>query len=170
MTEEIPLVLGKTDRVIHCSNHQQAEPVISALILQATRSIAVWAPSLDPRVYNSSTINDALAHFAAAHHRNRATILIDDIKTSARQNPRLVSVCRRFTTFIQLKRYPDDYPPMEDYFVVVDQKGYYHQPQWTVPSGIACMYDRRKATQLHRHFQQHWEVGESPSELFTAGL
>ena len=162
MTEEIPFVLGNSDQVIRCTNRQQAEPVISALILQATRNIAVWAPSLDPGVYNSFAINDALAHFAAAHHRNRATILIDNIKTSIRQNPRLISVCRRFSTFIQVKRYPADYPPLEDYFVVVDQVGYYLQPQWAVPSGIACMHDRRKATQLQRRFQQHWQIGESP--------
>lgn len=170
MTEETPLVLGKTDRVIRCANRQQAEPVISALILQATQSIVVWAPSLDPGVYNTFTINDALARFAAAHPRNRVAILIDDIKSLVRHNPRLVAVCRRFSTFIQLKCYPDDYPPMEDYFVVVDQQGYYHQPQWAVPSAIACMSDRRKATQLQRRFQQHWEIGESPTELFTAGL
>ena len=170
MTEETPLVLGKTDQIIHCSNRQQAEPVISALVLQAKRSILVWAPSLHPGTYNSVNINDAFAHFAAAHHRNRASILTSDIKTFVRQNPRLVSVCRRFSSFIQLKQFPDDYPPMEDYFVIVDQQGYYHQPQWSVPSGVACMYDRRKATQLQRRFQQYWGIGESPSELFTAGL
>ena len=170
MPEDTPLVLGKTTQVIHCSNRQQAEPVISALILQAKRSILVWAPSLNSGLYNSAIINDALTHFAAAHQRNRAAILTQDVTTSVRQNPRLISVCRKFSTFIQLKRYPNDYPPMEDYFIVVDQLGYYHQTQWTVPAGIACLSDRRKATQLQRRFQQHWEIAESPSELFAAGL
>lgn len=170
MTQETPLVLGKSDQIVHCSNRQHAVPVVKALILQATRSIDIWAPSLDPGVYNDSSIHEALTHFVAAHHRNRVKFLIDDTNASIRQNPRLISNCRRFSSYIQLKCYPDDYPPMEDYFVVVDHTGYYHQPQWTVPSGIACMNDRRKSTQLTRRFQQHWEIGQSSSELFTAGL
>lgn len=66
-----------------------------ALVQQARRDIRLFGSRLNPLVFNTASITDALVAFAVGHPRNRVRVLVEDAEQVLRDNGRLVTAARR---------------------------------------------------------------------------
>lgn len=163
------LVLGETEGYVDCATPERANAVIAELIGQAQRSIMLLAPTLDMPVFNSPVTETRLAQFVSHHPQNRAKILIGDEMLFIRHNPRLVELCRKFTTYLQVRLLTPEYLPPDEMFVVADGVGYFRKSVGNQPFR-AHLNSRAEAQPLARRFKELWEFGGYVSELHPVGL
>ncbi len=148
----------------------EAGAPLQSLLAQARRRIDCYAPRLDLPVFASSAAAETLAHFVVASRQNRIRLLIGDERWFLRHNPRLVELARRFPSFMEVRRPPEELEMPDECFVVVDDAAHFQQPKLDDPRCILITGDRRGAARLQRRFDAEWELGEPLAELFTTGL
>lgn len=132
--------------------------------------ISVFAPELDPALFNSAELERLLASFAARHRRNRARLLVEDGEQAVRDNPRLVELCRRFSEFIEMRRVGEEHVGLREFFLFADHDAYMHQRDLARPECIVDPQGRRSVGELAQRFQTMWERSEPVSGIRTTGL
>lgn len=164
-----PIILGEADERPDCSNPAAVNKVIAELIGQAQRSILVLANTLDLPGFKSADMEARLSKFVTLHPQNRARFLIEDEVYFVRHNPRLIELCRRFSTYLQVRRLAPDYWPPEELIIVADEIGYLKRST-TQPPILAHMNSPAEARPLARRVKDLWEYGEYLPELHPLGL
>lgn len=163
------LVLGETKGHLDCATPERANAVIAELIGQAQRSIMLLAATLEMPVFMSRDTETRLAQFVSRHPQNRAKFLIGDEVLFVRHNPRLVELCRRFPTYLQVRLLTPEYLPPDEMFVVADGVGYFRKSAGKPPIR-AHLNSRAEAQPLASRFKELWEFGGYVSELHPLGL
>lgn len=143
---------------------------LALLAENATREIVIFAPRLDGANFNNSRFARALASFAARHRQNLARIVTEDVEQATRDNDRLIGLCRRLSDFIHLHQVGEEHLGLREMFMVVDHRGYLHQPDTDKPDCVAHPHDGHAAVQLARRFNELWDRSEPITALRAAGL
>jgi hypothetical protein len=143
---------------------------LRARVQGARHEISVFAPELDPALFNSAELERLLAGFAARHRRNRARILVEDGDQAVRDNPRLVELCRRFSEFIEMRRVGEEHMGLREFFLFTDHDACMHQRDLTRPECLVDAQGRRSVGELAQRFQAMWERSEPVAGIRTTGL
>jgi hypothetical protein len=143
---------------------------IATLVSQARREIALFAPELEPALFNTAALDHALAGFAIAHRHNRARLLVEDTQQAVRDNPRLVELARRLSEFVELRQVGEAHRGRRELFVLVDRTGYLYQRELARPECQLDLHGRREAIELAQRFQEMWDRSEPIATIRTAGL
>jgi hypothetical protein len=143
---------------------------IATLVSQARREIALFAPSLDPELFNTAALDHALISLATSHRHNRARLLVEDASQVVRDNARLVQLARRLSEFVEIRQVGDEHIGLREFFVLVDREGYLHQLDLGRPECLLDLHGRREAAELARRFQEMWDRSEPIASIRTAGL
>ncbi len=161
--------LDTADRV-HISGRAEAVRFVAQLFEQAQHSILVFAPSLEPVLFNHGNVAERLASFAVAHRRNLARILVEDATSSVQHNQRLAELSRRFSDFIKFRQVDEDHSSLREMYLIVDERAYLHQPELDKAEYFAALHDRRRARLLSREFERMWDRSQPITEVHTLGL
>ena len=147
----------------------EADDAVFSLVERAQRSIALYAPRLDLPFFNRARTAQSLARFVAAGRQNRIRILVGDEQWFIRHNPRLVSLARRYSSFVEVRRTAEDVTPASECFVVVDASALFHQPTLGEPT---CLVgdNARAAGAVLRRFDEEWKACEPLAEISVLGL
>jgi hypothetical protein len=151
-------------------SREDIRDAIAALIGLARRDIVLFTPQMEAFFFNGSQLGQMLASFAAKHQQNRARILVEDAAQVLRDNDRLVSLCRRFSAFIQLRQVGEEHRGYREMFLVVDGISYLHQPDITEPECVVEPAGRKYCVDVKRRFEQMWDRSEPLAGLYSAGL
>lgn len=143
---------------------------IATLVSQARREIALFAPELDPALFNTTALDHALISLATGHRHNRARLLVEDAQQAVRDNPRLVELARRLSEFVELRQVAGEHVGLRELFVLVDREGYLHQHDLARPECLLDLHGRREAVELAQRFQLMWDRSEPIASIRTAGL
>ncbi|MBI3575897.1 MAG: hypothetical protein HY083_09645 [Gammaproteobacteria bacterium] len=143
---------------------------ITLLVGQARHELRIFAPQLDPALYNTVELTGPLASFVARDRRNFVHILVEDGDQAVRDNDRVVLLCRRMSDFVHLHRVGEQHIGLKEMFLVVDRLGYLHQPDLTRPDCLSASADARNAVELMYRFQEMWEHSEPIRTTNTVGL
>jgi hypothetical protein len=143
---------------------------IATLASQARREIALFAPELDPALFNTAALDHALISLATGHRHNRARLLVEDARQAIRDNPRLVELMRRLSESLDLRQVGEEHAGLRELFVLVDREGYLHQLDLGRPECLLDLHGRREAAELSRRFQEMWDRSEPITSIRTAGL
>jgi len=146
---------------------------ILELARRARHEFLVFSPHLDPRLFNTGDLAQALTDFATRDRHNRVHFLVEDTDQAVRDNDRIVRLCRRLSDFVQLRRVGSDYVPLRrvrELFVVIDRAGYLHQPDVANPECVSAFAQPRAALPLAQRFYEMWERSEPVSAIRTVGL
>ena len=150
--------------------HEVISQILARLIELTEHQLDVWMPTMEPRIFNSSPVVEALSHFAARHPRNRARILIERPNQVRNANPRLLETCRRFSDFLQIRCAAEEHRGHSEGYIVVDKVHLVMMPDIT-RAEIAVKTDARTdATQVLHRFQPAWDHGEAAKGIYTLGL
>lgn len=163
-----PVPGGTSPRVLR--DREGTRDFIARLIEAARREIDVFAPQLDPYLFNNPRLARGLAVFAARHRRNRARFLVEDTAQVIRDNDCLVDLCRRFGEAIELRMVDEAYLGIREMFVVVDRTGYLHQEDTGRFECVADAADKGQAVKLALRFEQMWDRSAPVAGLHTPGL
>ena len=170
MTPPTQWVLGESEETLHTSDRGEVGVIITALIAQAQHSVALAAPRLDHPIFGSEEVHDGLSHLPAAHPRNTVRFLIEDNEFFLHKNSRLLSLCRRFSSYVKVHRIPAHELPFTELVLVVDDSGYAHQPAIDKPLVSACFNDRARCRLLLRRYNEMWERSTALAEISALGL
>ena len=143
---------------------------ITLLVGQARHELRIFAPQLDPALYNTTELTGQLASFVARDRHNFVHILVEDSDQAMRDNDRVVLLCRRMSDFVRIHRVGEQHIGLQEMFLVVDRLGYLHQPDLSQPDCLSASADTRGAVQLAQRFQEMWERSEPIRTINTVGL
>ena len=151
-------------------NRDAVRAQIAVLATQARHEVLVFAPQLDPYLFNTAELTQLLASFIARDRHNLVHILIEDADQATRDNDRVVALCRRMSDFVQMRRVDEQHKGLKEMFLVIDRRGYLHQGDTTRPECLAADADARTAVGLAQRFHEMWERSETITALRTVGL
>jgi len=160
-----PFILGATRTPQPFDSPDAARRHALALLEQARRSLSLYSPDLEPWLYNHNSVQQACTRFLLAHPRNRLRILLGDSSRAVKQGHRLLTLARRLTSNMQIRKLHPDYPAQACAFLVADDCGVLVRPEPSQCSGHALYQDPGRARQRQRQFNTAWDHGLSDPDL-----
>lgn len=140
------------------------------LLEQAQRRILIFAPQLEPELFESAAVAEAIAHFVPRHRDNVARLAVEFSDSFLTVNRRIVELCRRLPGKVEVRRIGEEFAGQTDLLVVVDQRGYLHQPDVKVINAMTDTDGVRDAAALASRFEYMWQRAERLSGLHVPGL
>lgn len=91
-----------------------------ALINKASRSIKLFIHTLSPGIYDRSDLVSALSKLIKENRHAIIKILVIDPLPAIQNGHQLISLSRRLSSYIHIKRVAQDYAHHEEEFILVD--------------------------------------------------
>lgn len=157
--------LGETRSLIELRSHQQDIEAITQLFSQAQQHICIYSPTLQPLLYDTDPVLDALKNFALRSPRSLARILIHDTRTLTQHPHRMLELGHRLSSRIEFRRTHTDFSDRLDEFVLIDQVGFFKRPNAEHYAALCCFMDPQQTTELEKFFLQAWDHSEIDHEL-----
>ena len=154
----------------HISGAAEISAAAQELLSCARHRLEIFAPRFELNAFHDHSATEILNHFATRNQRNRGQFIITDEIWFMRFNSRIVDLCRRLSSFYEVRKLAADYPSEEEFFIVIDRESVFHQPELAKPVAITSVGDRGYARRFTRKFERYWDASESLQELFTLGL
>ena len=144
---------------------EQAQAHVLALLQQASHNVDIYSPDLEPWLYNQSSVREACTRFLLAHPRNRMRVLIADSARAIRDGHQLLTLSRRLTSRLHIRKLNPDYPGDDGAFLVVDQRSLLVRPVAEQQAGYALYNDPGRARVKRSQFAQAWDHSLSDPDL-----
>jgi hypothetical protein len=125
---------------------------------------------LEPHYFNNEEFTSYLASFAASHPRNKVRILVQDGDGTVRYNTRLITVTRKLSDFVQIRRPGELHSIGMEMWLAIDTQGYLVMPDYTKPECVVDLEDRNRAAKYSRQFDEMWQTARIISTINTVGL
>ena len=152
-----PCTLGETTDLQRFSNPDQARALLLALLQQARRSLCLYTPDLETWLYNHSLVQDACRNFLIAHPHNRLRILLRDSTKAVKDGHRLLTLSRRLSSNMHIRKLHPDYPAEETAFALADDRGLLIRPELDQYAGYALFNAPGRARLKQSLFDQAWD-------------
>jgi hypothetical protein len=163
--EPAPFVLGAHSALERFSQPEQARAHVLAMLQQAQRSLCIYSHDLEPWLYHHSSVHKACSQFALASPRNQLRILLRDSSRVVKEGHRLLSLARRLSSHVQIRKLNPDYPNEELAFLLADDSGLLVLPEPGQFSGYALYKDMIRARQRRTQFDQAWDTSITDVDL-----
>jgi hypothetical protein len=154
----------------HITGAEELRAAAQELLSSARHRLEIFAPRFELKAFHDHTATEILNHFATRDQRNRGQFIITDEAWFLRFNSRIVDLCRRLSSFYEIRKLAAEYPFEQECFIVVDRESVFHQPELTERVAITSVGDRGYAGQFVRKIEAYWNASEPLQELFTLGL
>lgn len=152
-------------RVVSVESREQAQTETLALITEARHELWIYTRDLDPQIFDTEEMLDALKRFAVGG-RAAIRIIIQEPQLAVRRGHRLIALAQRLTSIFALRTPMQDedrqYPSA---FVLNDRYGFYFRTLGNRFDGEAINYAPGRHAQLLDYFRQVWERSEQSEEL-----
>jgi len=154
----------------HVSGDEEISAAAQELLSGARHSLEIFAPRFKLKAFHEHSVTEILSHFATRDQRNRGRFIITDEIWFMRFNSRIVDLCRRLSSFYEVRKLTADYPFEEEFFIVIDRESVFHQPELAKPVAVTSVGDRAYARRFARKIERYWDASEPLQELSTLGL
>jgi len=160
--------MHSTHRAVRGAEAVQA--AVLALIERAERALAVYAPLLEPVLFNGTAPTRALAQFAARHRSNTVRLLVDDAAQALRDNDRLANVSRRLSDAIKWHEVETEARGGGELFVIADGRACLYLPDRLRNDAEWAEVKDRLPVDLQQRFDALWERSRPATTLSPVGL
>jgi hypothetical protein len=154
----------------HLRSRVEAHDLMTDMLAQARRRIAIFAPVLDASLFNTSHVTRTLASFAAGHRHNLVRVLVENSAQAVHDNGRIAELCRRFSDFIKMRQVDEDHAGLREMFVIIDDHAYLHQRDIDNSDFLAAVNARRDVRPLILQYERMWDRSRSIPSVLTVGL
>jgi len=115
------LVLGQSHEAVNVQTRAEQYGAVLTLARQARRSIEIFSRDLDRKLFDQRDFLEALQILAVNHGQIR--ILVKNSSAAVKYGHRLIPLSQRLTTFIQIRKAPEDYRDYNEAFLIADGIG-----------------------------------------------
>lgn len=153
-------------REVALESLSQAQEIALQIVTQARRRLWLYSRDLDPHLYGTSAMLEALKRFAIESRGGELRILLQDPTSPLRNTHPLIPLAQRLSSSIVI-RVPEveqdrQYPAA---FLLDDRGGYLMRPIGSRYEGTANLYAPGRQRQLREYFDQVWERSLPDPEL-----
>jgi hypothetical protein len=163
--EPAPFVLGEHEPLERFSQPEQARAHALALLQQAQRSLCIYSHDLEPWLYHHSSVQEACTRFLLASPKNQLRILLRDPSRAAKEGHRLLSLSRRLSSNLHIRKLHPDYPNESLAFLLADDRGMLLLPEPGQTSGYALYQDPGRNRLRRAQFDQAWDTSITDADL-----
>lgn len=163
-------VLGENSDRIALSTQDELRQASLCLARQARHKVSIFTYDLEAPIYDQPPFIEALKQFAIHSHLAQIRILLQDNKRVQRDGHRILELCRRLPSRMELRRPPRDHVDHPENFLVVDGIGYIKRELYSRTDGFVDFHGPLEARRLEELFDKVWEHSEPDSELRRLSL
>jgi len=163
--EPAPFTLGAHTSLERFNQPDQARAHTLALLQQAQRSLCIYSHDLEPWLYHHSSVQQACTRFLLASPRNQLRILLREPGRAVKEGSRLLSLSRRLSSNLLIRKLHPDYPNEALAFLLADDSGLLLLPELGQPSGYALYHDPIRNRQRRAQFEQAWDTSITDADL-----
>lgn len=157
--------LGETDSVLFLDSWTDNRAAALALTRQTRRTLDILTADMEPAIYDQQPLLEAVRQLAVRSRRSRVRVLVRDPQRTVKGGHRLVELARHLSSFIEIRKTPEDLEEFWEAFVIADQQGVLHRKLATRYEGTACFRAPVQARQLTHWFTEIWERSTPDPEL-----
>jgi predicted GNAT family N-acyltransferase len=169
--ERAPLPPRPGVRIVAVESREQALAETLSLIGAAKRELCIYTRALDPELFESEAVLEALKRVAISGRGASIRILVQDPRTVATRGHRLLPLAQRLTTAFETRTPVEEndlqYPSA---FLINDVRGYYFRVLGNRFEGEAVNYAPGRHAQLLEYFNRVWERSEVSEDLRQLNL
>ena len=163
--EPAPFTLGEHTALERFSQPEHARAHALALLQQAQRSLCIYSHDLEPWLYHHSSVQDACTRFLLTSPRHQLRILLRDSSRAVKEGHRLLTLARRLSSNLKIRKLRPDYPSEELAFLLVDDRGLLLMPEIGQPNGYALYQDPGRNRQRRAQFDHAWDTSVTDADL-----
>ena len=158
-------VLGDTRGYIDLKGLEDNKQAAIHMASQGQRSLNLFTPNLDPRVFDNEDFIDAVKKIALHNPRSKVQILILDPSEVVSRGHRIVELARKISSHIFIHRADDEEQTCVDTFMIVDDVGLIRRAHNDRFEGLAEFNNPGEARLLLKRFNEAWERSQPEPEL-----
>lgn len=163
--EPAPFRLGAHSAVERFEHPDQARAHALALCQQARRSLCLYSVDLDPWLYHRGAIQQACSVLLLANPRNQVRILVRDATRAVKEGHRLLTLSRKLSSNLSIRKLHPDYPAEEVAFLLADDCGLLLRPDPAQCAGLALYHDVQRVRLRQNQFDQAWQTSLTDPDL-----
>lgn len=163
--EPAPFILGQHLSLERFSKPDQARAHALALMQQARRSLCIYSQDLEPWLYHHNSVQQACSAFLLANPKNRLRILVKDLGHAIKDGSRLISLSRRLSSNLLIRKLNPDYPIEDTAYLLADDRGILLRPEAGQFAGYASYQDAGRVRLRQAQFNQAWETSITDPDL-----
>lgn len=153
------------------AHRAEAVAITTAVIAQARRALVVCSRALDPGLWDTAGVVDALRRFATRRTGAQVHVLLQDAAAPQRALAPMIGLGQRLPSVFAFREVQDPVDlPYTAAFVANDDHGYYFRPLGHRFDGEAGLSHAGRARQLREEFSQMWERARPVSEYRALGI
>lgn len=169
--ERAPLPPRPEVRSVAVDSRELALAETLHLIGDAKRELCIYTRALDPDLFESEVVLEALKRVAISGRGASIRILVQDPRAVAARGHRLLPLAQRLTSVFALRTpVQDDDLQYPSAFLLNDVRGYYFRVLGNRFEGEAVNYAPGRHAQLLEYFNQVWERSEPSEDLRQLSL
>lgn len=158
-------VLGETRGYIDLKGLEDNKQSAIHMAKQGKRSLNLFTPNLDPRVFDNDEFIEAVKQVALDNPRSKVNILIINPHEVVSHGHRIVELARRISSHVFIHRADDEDTDRVDTFMVVDNVGIIRRAHNDRFEGLAEFNNPGEARLLAKEFAEMWERSQPEPEL-----
>lgn len=163
--EAAPFILGQHEPLERFSQPPEARAHVLALMQQAQRSLCLYSDDLEPWLYNHGSVQQSCSRFLLASPRARLRILLRDTSRAVKEGHRLLTLSRRLSSNLHIRKLNPDYPSLEQSYLIADDSGLLLRPELDQHAGYALYADPARVRQHQAQFDQAWDTSITDPDL-----
>lgn len=136
-----------------------------ALVKCTRRQLAIFSRSLDPQVYDTEAMAQAIADLARTSRYTRIQLLVKDTAPLIEQGHRLARLCQRLPTSISLRKLLREPEKGNRGFILSDARGLMYKNDEDAYRGFIDQDAPAQVKRLREEFDQLWQFAEPEPRL-----
>ncbi|EWC40351.1 hypothetical protein [Stutzerimonas stutzeri] len=163
--EAAPFQLGQDTTMQRFSEPSEVRRHALAMLQQATRTLCIYSPDLEPWLYHHSSVQQACTRLLLAHPRNQLRILVGDPTRAVKEGHYLLQLARRLTSSVHIRKLNPDFPGQSDTYLIADDCALLERPSAEQYDGHAWYRDLARVRGRQAEFDKAWAHGLSDANL-----
>ena len=159
--------LGEQGERLLLDSLSDSRSAVVTLLAQTRSRVALYSRTLDPRIYNTMQVDEAVRKLILGGGRAQVRILVTQPQTVVRGGHCLCRLASRFSSFIELRRAPEFCVNHQENFIVLDDAGYYYRDTDIRFESVLDFNDRYRCRELLNVFNAWWEEASVDADLHS---
>ncbi len=157
MNDFADCTLGVTNKLIDLTSTEENRLAAVRMAQQCVHTLEIVSRLLDPPIFNTTEFIDAVTQIVLKKRNPQIRIIVFDPDTIVRDGHRLVTLAGSLSSFIHIRKAPQEYKHYNESLLIADGAGYIHKLNVDRYEAVANFNDRGQANVLLREFDRMWE-------------
>jgi predicted GNAT family N-acyltransferase len=159
VSEDHHYTLGEDKQLLLLRHEAEFKQVILDMCQQASKSIRIWSPMLDHKLFHHDELRESFSRLARRNRYTSIEILLYDSHRVVTNTHALLEISRKLPTSIKMKLVHPELRKLNHEFVLADGEGVIFRQDYENYEGYAKFRDITENQRLGRQFKSAWESG-----------